>query len=464
MHKWFFSLQFRLVLGFAFVLALALGSVSLYVKTVAAREVERYQREVEEARTARVQEVLSSHYKNKEGWKEIGPVLEQAAALYNWQIIVRDGRGRVVGDSDRRFGKRPFGPGPSRGRRQLARIANQGRDVGEVDIALSQVPPTIPEPPVTRLLSALDQSLLMTGLAAGLGGILLVSLMSGRALNSVRALGVAARQLGQGDLSHRVPSLTKDEIGELGHTFNFMADSLEKAEQQRRSLVADVAHELRTPLSNIQGHVEAVSDGLLQPDNETIDTIRQQVLHLSHLVEDLRVLALAESGNLRLEIQPDSLDSAIQASVSAIRPRADAKSVSVVTEGPNELPPVRMDRVRIDQVLGNLLENAVRHTPDSGTVTVNTEPGDRYVRVAVTDTGPGIPVDDIPYVFERFYRVDPSRARTTGGAGLGLTIAKQLIEAHGGSIWVESKPGRGTKFVFELPIAGQHAEGEESTT
>ena len=219
--------------------------------------------------------------------------------------------------------------------------------------------------------------------------------------------------------------------------------------------MADVAHELRTPLSNIQGYLEAVRDGLLQPDNHTIDTIHQQALHLALLVEDLRLLALAETGALRLNMEPSSLEQVLEKSMQAVRPRAEAGSIALSLEVQPNFPLVEMDRTRIAQVVGNLLENAITHTPQGGRVTVSAEvTAIGWARVTVADTGAGIPADDLPQVFERFYRAEPSRTRSTGGAGLGLTIARQLVEAHGGAIYAESEPGNGSRFVFELPTAG----------
>ncbi len=245
-----------------------------------------------------------------------------------------------------------------------------------------------------------------------------------------------------------------DEIGQLGRTFNLMAQNLQTSEQQRRDLVADVAHELRTPISNIQGYLEAVKDGLLQPDSPTIDTIHQQVLHLAHLVEDLRLLALMEAGALRLDREPDSLEDLLGRSVEAVRPRAESGGISLSLEIPRDFPLVMMDRTRISQVVANLLDNAMFHTPAGGRVKVEAEViQGTWAAVAVTDTGEGIPPEETQLVFERFHRVDPSRARSTGGVGLGLTIAKQLIEAHGGSIHAESPPGAGSRFIFELPLA-----------
>ena len=454
MSKWFFSLQFRLVLGFALVLALALASVSWYVGFAAQREVEKFQLEVEEARAARIERVISRFYAARQGWSGLQPTLEQAGSLYEWRIRVKDMQGRVVGDSHQRLGT--LLSGSAKHGTRFFPVFDKGQEVGTVGMVPGAVPSELPEPPISRIVGVLNRSLLWTGGAAGAGGVLLVSLLSGRVLAPARTLSVAAQRLGQGDLSQRVPASGRDEIGQLSRTFNSMAEDLEKAEVQRRSLMADVAHELRTPLSNIQGYLEAVRDGLLQPDTGTIDTIYQQVLHLTRLVEDLRLLALAEAGALSLNWEHDSLEEVLRRSVESFRPRAEAKNVALSLQVQPQFPLVQMDRTRIAQVVANLVENAIFHTPEGGAVTIGAEvtgPDNAPIaRVVVADTGEGLPPEDRPQVFERFYRVDPSRSRATGGVGLGLTIAKQLVEAHGGIIGVESTPGEGSKFFFELPL------------
>ncbi len=233
-----------------------------------------------------------------------------------------------------------------------------------------------------------------------------------------------------------------------------MADGLESAERQRRNMVADAAHELRTPLSNIRGYVEAVRDGVLEPDPETLATIHQQVLYLTDLVDDLRLLAETEAGDFGLNREPGSLFEAVRTSVEGVRARAEAKGVVLEVDLPAGSPGVEFDRTRISQVVGNLLDNAIHHTPPGGTVTVSASVGPAVATVSVADTGEGMPAEAVPFVFERFYRVDPSRSRSTGGAGLGLTIAKQLVEAHGGSIRVHSAAGEGTTITFDLPLVG----------
>jgi len=243
-------------------------------------------------------------------------------------------------------------------------------------------------------------------------------------------------------------------VGELAQAFNSMAGNLERAEQLQRNMVADVAHELRTPLSNLRGYLEAVGDGVIKPDADTIRSLDEEATLLSRLVDDLQELSLTEAGELKLVCQAEDISELINQAVAAVRAQAEAKGVSVTIDLPDELPPVNIDSHRISQVLRNLLENAVAHTAQGDSITVTAEQRDNWVEVAVADTGEGIPAEDLPYIFERLYRVDKSRARATGGSGLGLTIARSLVEAHGGRIEAQSELGKGSRFTFTIPITG----------
>ena len=451
MARFFFGLQFRLVLGFTVVLALALAGVSLYVGYAAEQEVGRFEESQEDARTARVQQVISRFYSDRRDLGQLQSVLEQAGPLSGRRIIVRGPNGDVIGDSHKRFGGRWERSTRDSG---LVPVLVGGQQVGSFSVTPDTGPEGIPEPAVASLVSTVNQSLLWTGLAAAALGTLLISMISRKLLAPVKSLGDAAQHLGRGDFSRRVPAEGASEFRQLAFAFNSMAANLEDAERQRRNLVADVAHELRTPVSNIQGYLEAVKDGLLQPDEGTIETIHGQVIHLGHLVEDLRLLAQAEAGALQLHRMPGRMSDVLRDCVEALRPRAEAKGINLNLETDAAMPYVDMDATRISQVVNNLLENAIIHTPDGGSVSVTAgAAGGGMARVTVTDTGTGIPAEDLGRVFDRFFRADPSRARATGGVGLGLTIAKQLVEAHGGSISVVNVMPTGARFVFDLPIA-----------
>jgi signal transduction histidine kinase len=261
--------------------------------------------------------------------------------------------------------------------------------------------------------------------------------------------------LGRGDFSQRVQIKDKSELGELAEAFNSMGSDLERAERLRRNMVADVAHELRTPLSNIRGYLEALRDGVIKPDAETIRSLYEEAFLLSRLVDDLQELSLAEAGELKLVLQAEDIGELIRQAVAAVETQERAKGLSLSVELPDKLPPVNIDSRRIGEVLRNLLENAVAHTAKEGSITVAAKQRDNWVEVSVTDTGEGIPTKDLPNIFERFYRVDKSRTRATGGSGLGLTIAKRLVEAHGGKIEVQSEPGKGSRFSFTISVAEQ---------
>ena len=448
--RWFFSLHFRLIVAFALVLSLALVGIGLYVGYTSGQETERLERDIDDARLARMNLLVTRSYTERRGWEGIQQAIEGVSYLYGWRIRVMDQDRNLQADSHLDFGH--FGDLGLKDGHSFP-ILSRGVTVGSVLVTSPEAPAVTPEPSVSLLTTAVNRSLLWMGLAAGAAGILLISLLSRRMLAPVRELSSAARLLGQGDTSQRVTPKGRDEVAELGRAFNSMASDLERAEQQRKVLMADIAHELRTPLTNVQGYLEAIKDGLLQPDGRTIDTVHEQVMQLARLVEDLRLLALAEAGDLPLHRQAGSLVDVLQRSLDGVKPRAEASGVQLFLEAPEDLPPVEMDSMRIAQVVGNLLENAISYTPQGGQVTVTASlAGANLARVSVADTGIGIPEEDLHSIFERFYRVDPSRTRATGAAGLGLTIAKGLVEAHGGAIYVESTPGQGSRFTFDLPL------------
>ncbi|MBN1659922.1 MAG: HAMP domain-containing histidine kinase [Anaerolineae bacterium] len=266
----------------------------------------------------------------------------------------------------------------------------------------------------------------------------------------------AADALAAGDLSARVPVSGSAEFRHLALAFNRMAQALDTADRQRRELLADVAHELRTPLSIIQGNVEGLRDGVYQPTPEHLDLVLDETQKLSRLVEDLRLLTLAEAGQLTLDWQALDVHQLLLDVRDAFGPQAEVAGIALVVEEKNTLPPLVADPQRLGQVLGNLVTNSLRHTPPGGQLTLGAEAGPDGVegmRLWVADTGEGIPPDELPRIFDRFWRGDPSRSHTGGaGSGLGLAIARGLIEAHGGRIWAESHVGEGTTISVLLPL------------
>lgn len=306
-----------------------------------------------------------------------------------------------------------------------------------------------PEP--DGFLETTDRSLAWAAAGAALAAILLSLLWARRMLAPVQELTRVTRRMESGDLSARVAAPGRDEIGTLGQAFNAMAESLARQERLRRELVDDVAHELRTPLTNLRCQLEALQDGLASPTPETIDSMHEEAMLLVRLADDLRDLSLAEAGRLSLRLEPVQLAAEVLRAARAFQAPAREKGIDLRVAAA-EVPELALDRERIAQVLNNLLGNAVRFTPADGKVSLTLAAAGEWAEVAVEDSGPGIDAEHLPHIFDRFYRVEGSRSRESGGAGLGLAIVKQLVEAHGGTVSVESTPGRGSRFAFRLPV------------
>jgi histidine kinase len=245
-----------------------------------------------------------------------------------------------------------------------------------------------------------------------------------------------------------------DELDQLALSFNQMAQALEQTENMRRQLVGDISHELRTPLTAIKGSMEGLIDGVLPPTPGSYQEIYREADRLQRLVDDLQELSQVEAGALPFIPQALDLSPLVQATLQRLRPQFEEKGVSLQVEVPLDLPRVQADGDRISQVLINLVGNALQYTPEGGWVAVRAKAERDEARIRIQDSGIGIPPEHLKHVFTRFYRVDKSRARAGGGSGIGLTIAKHLVEAHGGHIWAHSEGlGKGSEFGFSLPLA-----------
>ncbi len=295
--------------------------------------------------------------------------------------------------------------------------------------------------------------LLLAG-AVGAGLALLIARWVARGMTQpLRDMAQAARRMQTGDYRQRVHTESVDEVGQLAEAFNRMSGELEQLERLRRELVANVSHELKTPISALRAHLENLLDGVERPDPETLEIMLSQSERLGRLVDQLLELSRLESGDVPLRREEVALASLVRQVLSEIEVARPGSGVTLERRLAEDLPPVLADRERIHQVLFNLLDNAMRFTPSGGRVTVSAERRDGAVDVRVADTGPGIAPEHLPRLFERFYRVDPARSAREGGTGIGLAIARSVVEAHGGRIWAESSPGRGSVFTFELPVA-----------
>ncbi|MEU7245814.1 sensor histidine kinase [Streptomyces sparsogenes] len=323
-------------------------------------------------------------------------------------------------------------------------------------------------PPLQVRLGALDDPpsalaaapAVTVAVAVAAAAILGALLLSRTVLRPVSALTAASRGLGEGDLARRVPVTGRDEIAELGRSFNRMAESLQASEERQRRLVGDVAHELRTPLANLRGYLEALRDGVVEPDPELLDSLHEEVLLQQRIVDDLQDLALAEAGALTYHRDHTDLGELLETCRTAHRAQAERAGVTLTATVPAAPVYARADADRLRQAVGNLVSNAVRATAPGGGVRLTLERRGAEAVVRVSDTGHGIPAEQLPHVFERFWRADAARGRATGGSGLGLSITRQIVKDHQGTVGVESEVGVGTTFTMVLPLPSADAPAD----
>ena len=438
------NLQFRIMLAFSLVILVTIGSVFFFFGQTTKSEINRFEERIQRNLAIKMSVELSRYYRLQGSWEGIQPFIERWGSLSERRIILVDIDGTAVADSQGDILGKPYEP-DSPG--SIIKLPGEQDSLGILYISEAKSNSLY-------ILYAKIGRFFIWGACVAIGvALLLTFFLSRRITAPIRALTVTARKLGQGDLSQRVHVQDKSEVGELAQAFNSMASDLEKAEQLRRNMVADVAHELRTPLSNVRGYLEALQEGMVKPDTSTIQSLQEEAASLSQLVDDLQELSLAESGKLELVCQAEDVVELINRVIAAMQTQATAKGISISVNLPEELPLVNIDSQKINQVLYNLIDNAVAHTTKGDAITMTARQQGSCIEIGISDTGEGIPSDDLTCIFERFYRVDKSRARTTGGTGLGLTIAKRLVEAHGGKIEVHSESGKGSRFSFTVPIA-----------
>ncbi|MBI2958000.1 MAG: HAMP domain-containing histidine kinase [Chloroflexi bacterium] len=313
--------------------------------------------------------------------------------------------------------------------------------------------------PEAAFLDSVRTSLWISGGVAVVVAALLAALLTRHITAPLRRLSSAAARVARGDTSCRVESSSSDEMGTLTNSFNCMVESLDRNQQARRKLMSDLAHEMSTPLAVMQGTLEGMIDGVVETTPASIASLREEALLLSRLVKDLRTLAQAESGKLNLASAPADLGNVVASTVNATGPVAKRRGVSLSLSVAPGLPKAMIDTDRVSQVMANLLSNAERYTSEGGVVAVRVGLGQgngntaRELVVSVSDTGPGISEHDLPHIFDRYYQGQQPRDKRSGGSGIGLAVVKELVEAHGGRVWVESAEGEGSTFFFTVPAA-----------
>jgi len=440
------SLSLKLTLAFVAVSLVGIVLAAVFVGVETKRRFEGF---IDSQNREELVGDLADHYRANGDWTGINESVEGPFPEGRRSYFVVDSQGTVIiADEGHALGEQLSSWEFERGET----IEVDGEVVGTL---VSRPGDFGRPPPRAAFLGPFQRALYVGAAIAGVVALLLGILLTHSITRPIRDLTTATRAIASGDLEKQVEVRSKDELGELARSFNQMSADLARAGTLRRQMTADIAHELRTPLSLILGHSEALSEGVLPPTPETLQIVHDEARRLNRLVEDLHLLSLSEARELHMTFERVSPQALIKRAVTAHRPQAKQESISLEVAADSDLPDVNVDPDRMAQVLDNLLVNAIRVTPSEGSIRLSATRVPDGVLMVVQDSGPGVPPEELPWIFDRFYRGDKSRQRHDGGAGLGLAIARSLVEAHGGRIWAESPPGEGLRVLISLGSGGR---------
>jgi two-component system, OmpR family, sensor histidine kinase BaeS len=449
------SISTKLILAF-----LSIGIISVAIIVITARWNTRTEfiRFLSDQTQSDIVAILSDHHRINGSWEGVEIILMNGRDYQQpgygispsrrmQSYTLTDENGNVLASS----GKYKRGEQVSRADLAIGvTITEDGKVIGIL------VPVRIPYEGLPRELEFIERINITLFYGALIGAViaLLLGIFLSRTLTRpIRELTNATHAISEGDLSQRVPVRTNDELGELAKAFNKMSAELSRSVNARKQMTADIAHELRTPLSLILGHAEAVHDGVLPPTKENFEIIREEAARLEHLVDDLRTLSLADAGELTITPQIIEPERLINEVASLYQYEMQKKNIALVVDVASPLPTIEVDPGRMTQVLTNILDNALRHTSEGGRIALSAKQENDQVQFIVQDSGPGVATENLHRIFERFYRADPSRQRggaVPGGSGLGLAIAKSIVLAHGGQLSAESEPEKGLRIIISL--------------
>lgn len=444
------SLVFKLSVAFLLVSLVGIALVAFFAGRVSANEFNSF---AEAQSNSLLMDQLVNYYEINGSWDGLDRIGIGGTTAEDGEVrpfVVTDSQNLVVlSGLNQEVGNRAPRGWLNRG----IPIEVAGEQVGQLIFAEGIQRGMPQQPPRADFSTRVNRAIFWAALGATAVSLIIGVVLARSLTKPLQEMTRATQAVAQGDLAQQVPVRSDDELGKLATSFNQMSADLAQSRDLRRQMTADIAHDLRTPLSLILGHAEALSDGVLPPTPETFDVIHDEARRLNRLVEDLRLLSLAEAGELTLAVRPVSPRSLLERAVLAHTPAAQQKQVFLTLDAPDELPEVIADPDRMAQVLDNLVSNGLRYTPENGRIHLTTQQTQAAIQLKVQDSGPGMSAEDLAHVFDRFYRGDKSRQRHEGGSGLGLAIAKSIVGGHNGRIWAESAPGQGATFIIELPLA-----------
>lgn len=440
----------KLFLSFTIIVLVSVSLVAVIARRGAVNELRAFMFRGGMYGLSDLATTLENYYQDKGSWANVQSLIDKPLngmnGMMGQRLLVADASGTVVGDTQGLIMGRKLGSSNLAGSIQLK---VRGKTVGYLDTFGGMGLNIVNE---RLVLGRLNRGVLIAGLLAVGFGLVIALLLAYTLIRPVRDLTLAAKKLAEGDLTHRVAIHGDDELATLGRTFNQMAESLQRAEDSRRAMTADIAHELRTPLAVQRANLEALQDGVYPLTVENLAPVLEQNHLLTHLVDDLSTLALADAGQIQLERILTNLPQLVTRVVERFQPQAGTHQVTLsITPPSTPIPELMVDPTRIQQILTNLLSNALRYTPMGGQIEIAIDHSATSAFIRIHDSGPGIPNESLPYIFERFYRVDKARARAEGGSGLGLAIARQLARAHAGDLTAANHPSGGAVFTLILP-------------
>lgn len=449
------SIRGILFLAFIVVILVAVGTVASFTLRSAASEIEEYDDLADELEMIRITHWLTGYFNVHESWDEVQPYLDEIGVMYGRRVVLTDTSDNVVADT-RTDGPLLFG-GPQWRTRTL-QFDRFDDPVGTVHVNHDF---TIVDSFRQRLAASIRGFLFLSSALAVVLALLVSFAISRPVVVPVSELAAASERVAGGDLSVRVAVPRVREFRSLARAFNRMLNDLQAAETIRRNMIADVAHELRTPLSNVRGYLEAMRDGVIETP-EAVTVVEREISMLTRVVDDLQELTVTESGEVTLVREESDLREIARQVAERFGPSAAERSVTIRVTVPDQPVIGWVDADRVVQMLGNLVSNAITYSPPNSRVDIAIATNDGQVRLTVSDEGAGIAAAHLPLVFERFYRADPSRSRSTGGHGLGLTIARSIAVAHGGMLTVDSVEGGGARFTATLPVLSVPTTPRES--